>query len=111
MAFGFVFGAGSGNAAEEAVKNHNSSADAHSQIFAEINKKIDDVETKADTAIDKAANGVSVSFTRTLDNGTKIGTITVNGVDTDLYCESDTNTVYSNATTSSAGLMSAADKA
>lgn len=34
----------------------------------------------------------SVSFTRSLTSGTKIGTITINGTGTDLYCNNDTNT-------------------
>ena len=33
-----------------------------------------------------------VSISRNLTSGTKIGTITINGTDTDLYCESNTNT-------------------
>lgn len=39
----------------------------------------------------------SVSFTRSLTSGTKIGTITINGTGTDIYCEknTDTNTTYS----------------
>lgn len=50
----------------------------------------------------------TVTISRDLTSGTKIGTITINGVSTDLYCE--TNTTYSNATTNAAGLMSADDK-
>ena len=50
----------------------------------------------------------NVSFTRNLSSGTKIGTLTIDGTSTDLY--STNNTTYSNATTSSSGLMSAADK-
>ena len=90
----------------------------------------------------------ATTFTRTLNGGTKIGTITVEGTATDIYCEKNTDTVYthpttsgskhipaggasgqilkwsadgtaqwgdyatySNATSSAAGLMSAADKA
>lgn len=33
-----------------------------------------------------------VSISRNLTSGTKIGTITINGTDTDLYCETNTNT-------------------
>lgn len=62
--------------------------------------KLDGITTSAD----------SVSFTRSLTSGTKIGTITINGTGTDIYCQTDTNTTYSAATTSTAGLMSAADK-
>lgn len=52
----------------------------------------------------------TVTISRNLTSGTKIGTITINGVSTDLYCETNTNTTYSNATTSAAGLMSSDDK-
>ena len=55
-----------------------------------------------------ASNADNVSFTRSLSSGTKIGTLTINGTGTDLY--STNNTTYSNASTSTAGLMSAADK-
>lgn len=34
----------------------------------------------------------SVAFSRSLSSGTKIGTITINGTATDLYCETNTNT-------------------
>jgi len=33
-----------------------------------------------------------VSITRNLTSGTKLGTITIDGVATDLYCETNTNT-------------------
>lgn len=52
----------------------------------------------------------TVTISRNLTSGTKIGTITINGVATDLYCETNTNTTYSNATQSAAGLMSSSDK-
>ena len=38
------------------------------------------------------ADADAVSFTRSLTSGTKIGTITINGTSTDLYCNNDTNT-------------------
>ena len=50
------------------------------------------------SATDKAkldgitASADSVSFTRSLTSGTKIGAITINGVATDLYCQTNTNT-------------------
>lgn len=46
------------------------------------------------------ANADAVSFTRSLTSGTKIGTITINGSGTDIYCEknTDTNTTYSAGT-------------
>lgn len=53
----------------------------------------------------------TTTFSRALNSGTKIGTITVDGTATDIFCEKNTNTTYSAATTSAAGLMSAADKA
>ena len=56
------------------------------------------------------ASADAVSFTRSLTSGTKIGTITINGTGTDLYCQTNTDTTYSAATTSAAGLMSASDK-
>ena len=59
--------------------------------------KLDGITASADT----------VSFTRSLTSGTKIGTITINGTGTDLYCQTDTNTTYSAATTSASGLMTA----
>ncbi len=100
MAYGFVVVAGSGgSSADVAVNNHNSSANAHSQIFTEINRKISEVEVKADTAANKANNAASVNFTRTLNSGTKIGTITINGVDTELYSEKNTDTVYTHPAT------------
>lgn len=52
------------------------------------------------TATDKikldgiTADADAVSFTRSLASGTKIGTITINGTGTDLYCETNTNTTY-----------------
>lgn len=39
-------------------------------------------------------------FSRTLNSGTKIGTITVDGTATDIFCEKNTNTVYTHPTTS-----------
>lgn len=64
------------------------------------------------TAAERTAwNGkTTVSFVRSLTGGTKVGTLTINGTATDLYCETDTDTTYGAATQSAAGLMSAADK-
>lgn len=47
----------------------------------------------------------SVSFTRSLTSGTKVGTITVNGIGTDIYAPTDTNTwtAFKGATSSAAG--------
>lgn len=46
------------------------------------------------------ASADAVSFSRSLSSGTKIGTITINGIGTDLYCQTntDTNTTYSAGT-------------
>ena len=46
------------------------------------------------------ADADSVSISRSLTSGTKIGTITINGTATDLYCQTntDTNTTYSAGT-------------
>lgn len=52
------------------------------------------------SATDKAkldaitASADSVSFSRSLTSGTKVGTITINGTATDLYAPTDTNTEY-----------------
>lgn len=56
------------------------------------------------TAADKAkldgisASADSVSFSQALTAGTKIGTITINGVAADLYCQTNTDTKYSAGT-------------
>lgn len=44
--------------------------------------KLDGISTGAD----------AVTFTRNLTSGTKIGTLTINGTGTDLFCETNTNT-------------------
>lgn len=41
-----------------------------------------------------SVNADSVSFSRSLTSGTKIGTITINGTATDLYCQTNTDTHY-----------------
>ena len=80
----------------------NATTSASGLMSASDKSKLDGITASAD----------SVSFTRSLTAGTKVGTITINGTATDLYCEknTDTNTTYSNATTSASGLMSASDK-
>lgn len=40
------------------------------------------------------ASADSVSFTQSLTSGTKVGTITINGTGTDVYCQTNTNTHY-----------------
>lgn len=48
-----------------------------------------------DNATNKAVcHSGNTSFTRNLTSGTKIGTITIAGTATDLYCEANTNTNY-----------------
>lgn len=54
-------------------------------MSASDKSKLDDITTSAD----------SVSFTRSLTSGTKVGTITINGTATDIYCQTNTNTTYS----------------
>ena len=48
------------------------------------------------------------SFSRTLNSGTKIGTINIDGTATDIFCEKNTNTTYNDMTAATA---SAAGKA
>ena len=43
-------------------------------------------------AYDLANSKSTVSFTRSLTSGTKIGSISINGTSTDIYCEKDTDT-------------------
>lgn len=50
-------------------------------MSAEDKTKLDGISNSAD----------SVSFTRDLTSGTKIGTITINGTGTDLYCQTSTS--------------------
>lgn len=49
-----------------------------------------------------SADADSVSFSRDLTSGTKVGTITINGTDTDLYAP--TNTAYDTGTSTDSGL-------
>ena len=46
----------------------------------------------------------SVSFSRSLNSGTKIGTLTINGTGTDLYCQTNTITNYYHTRAYSSGL-------
>ena len=73
-----------------ASSNHNHSVattSASGFMSASDKSKLDGITASAD----------SVSFSRSLTAGTKVGTITINGTATDLYCEknTDTNTTYS----------------
>ena len=59
------------------------------------------------SAYDLANSKSSVSFTQTLTSGTKIGSISINGSSTDIYCSTDTDTQVhvKKATTTKAYLM------
>ena len=57
------------------------------------------MSTADKTKLDGVQTGAAaVSVTQTLASGTKIGTVTVNGTGTDLYCETNTDTTYSAGT-------------
>ncbi len=57
------------------------------------------MSTADKTKLDGVQTGATaVSVTQTLASGTKIGTVTVNGTGTDLYCETNTDTTYSAGT-------------
>lgn len=62
--------------------------------------KLDSISENADT----------VTFIRTLNSGTKIGSIKINETSTDIFCNNDTNTTYDIVTSSDDGLMSSEDK-
>lgn len=61
---------------------------ANGLMSASDKSKLDGITASAD----------AVSFSRSLSSGTKIGTITINGTGTDLYCQTNTNTTYSAGT-------------
>lgn len=54
--------------------------------------------SKTSVTDSSGSSGSSVSFTRNLTSGTKVGTITIDGTSTDLYAPTDTNTTYSAGT-------------
>ena len=62
----------------------NATTSADGLMSSEDKTKLDGIQTGAD----------AVSFSRSLNTGTKIGTITINGTATDMYCQTDTNTTY-----------------
>lgn len=49
---------------------------------------------KADHVHPSDTNKSKVTFSRTLNNGTKIGTLNIDGTNTDLFCQTNTNTTY-----------------
>lgn len=57
-------------------------------MSAKDKTKLDGIADYADT----------VSFTQSLTSGTKVGTITINGTNTDLYCQTNTNDDTKNTT-------------
>lgn len=63
-------------------------------MSAEDKAKLDGISNSAD----------SVSFTRNLTSGTKIGTITINGTGTDLYCQTSTSSSDTTKVTAGKGL-------
>lgn len=60
---------------------------------------------------EKAGKKSTVALSRDLTEGTKIGTITIDGVKYDLYAPTNTDTTYNVATSSTNGLLSKEDKA
>jgi hypothetical protein len=52
----------------------------------------------------KVLDSGNTSFTRTLTSGTKIGSIKINGISTDIYCQTNTDTNYYHSTGSWSGL-------
>lgn len=75
---------------------YNTATSSANGLMSKTDKaKLDGITSSAD----------SVSFTRNLTSGTKIGTITINGTSTVLY--STNNTTYTTATDSVDGLLSA----
>lgn len=65
-------------------------------FWQKIKAKLADKANNSDlTALTTTVNGKStVSYTGNLSTGTKIGTITINGTATDIYCETNTDTHY-----------------
>lgn len=64
------------------------------KVDAEPNKGL--ISDSERTKLSGITVGATVtSVTQTLSSGTKIGTVTVNGTGTDLYCETNTDTTYS----------------
>lgn len=84
------------------------SVDLSKYVLAETGKGLssndftDDLKTKLDGI---TASADSVSFTRSLTSGTKVGTITINGTATDLYCQTNTDTKNTAGSTDSSSKL------
>ena len=77
----------------------NATQSAAGLMSAADKTKLDGVTASAD----------AVSFSRSLSSGTKIGTITINGTGTDMYCQTNTNTgCFVSASTAAATISSIA---
>jgi hypothetical protein len=67
------------------TKYNAATSSAAGLMSAADKSKLDGISDSAD----------SVAFTRSLTSGTKVGTITINGTGTDIYCQTNTDTKYS----------------
>ena len=74
----------------------NATTEVSGLMSASDKSKLDGITSSAD----------AVSFSRVLSSGTKIGTVTINGTDTDIYAPTaGTSPTYSQATPSTLGLV------
>ena len=75
---------------------NNATTEVSGLMSTSDKSKLDGITSSAD----------AVSFSRTLSSGTKIGTITINGANTDIYAPTaGTSPTYSQATSSTLGLV------
>lgn len=75
---------------------NNATTEVSGLMSASDKSKLDGITSSAD----------AVSFSRTLSSGTKIGTITINGANTDIYAPTaGTSPTYGQATSSTLGLV------
>lgn len=75
---------------------NNATTEVSGLMSASDKSKLNEITSSAD----------AVSFSRTLSSGTKIGTITINGANTDIYAPTaGTSPTYSQATSSTLGLV------
>lgn len=99
-------------------RNYKLELDSNGKAFVNVpwtNTTYNDATTEVSglmSASDKSKlNGITssadaVSFSRTLSSGTKIGTITINGANTDIYAPTaGTSPTYGQATSSTLGLV------